>query len=167
MYVAEQRHDARLVKGERTLFALRPGSQIVSGLLVGANRGPEDVVGHVVAIQEVDRCTLLHHHDVRREHQSFLVDHRMLFGSGESFPRNRIDVDHRMALHAGDFALDITRPSRAAQRNCDYCQNRAFLLFINVSFVVVTRSAEIPHQKRNLMSRYTVLLALALRPAPS
>src|SRR5579864_5972078 len=44
VYVAEQRHDAGLVKGERPLLALGPGAEIVSGFLVGADRCPKDVV---------------------------------------------------------------------------------------------------------------------------
>ena len=46
MHVAEQRHDARLIERERTLLTLGPRAQIVSELLVAADRSPEDVVLH-------------------------------------------------------------------------------------------------------------------------
>jgi hypothetical protein len=56
VYIAEQRHDARLIEGEGPLFTLGPRPQIVSCFLVAADRSPEDIVLHIVAIQELNGC---------------------------------------------------------------------------------------------------------------
>src|SRR5579863_1355515 len=89
MDIAEHWNDARLVECEGTLFAFRPGSQIVSGLLIRADRGPKDVVLHGIAVQKFYRCALLNGHDVRRKHQSFLIHDRMVLGCGKSLSRDR------------------------------------------------------------------------------
>src|SRR6516165_1519085 len=73
MNVAQQRHNPWSIKREWPLFALWPRPQVVSFLLVAADRGPEHVVLHVVTVLELHRCSLLHDHDMRAEHQTFLV----------------------------------------------------------------------------------------------
>jgi hypothetical protein len=69
---------------------------------------------HGVAIQEVNRCALLHNHDVRHKHQSLLVHDGMVLGGGKSLTCDGIDVNHRVPFHSGNFALDVARPRRAA-----------------------------------------------------
>src|SRR5208283_898425 len=136
MYVAEQRHRAHLVEGEGTLFTLGPGSEVVSCFLVGADRSPEDVMLHTVAVQELNRCALLYGHDVRHKHQPFLVHHRVLFGSGKSFPRNGVDVNDRLTFHSSNFALDIARQRPDAQRGHRYHQYERLTLHRVFSFGV-------------------------------
>src|SRR5580700_11650011 len=126
VYVAEQRYGARLIEGKRPLFTFGPRPEIVSCFLVAADSCPENIVLHIVAIQELNGCALLYDHDVRRKHQSFLVDDRLLFGSGKRFARDGVDVNHRLALHAANFALDIASPRCAAQTNHQYRQYRQY-----------------------------------------
>src|ERR1700757_3848367 len=92
MDIAQHRHCTRLVEGEGTLLAFRPGPEVVSSLLVPADCSPKDVLGSVFAVLEVHGRTLLHHDDVRRKHQTFLIDYWVLLWSGESLARNGVDV---------------------------------------------------------------------------
>src|SRR5215469_6280572 len=94
VHVTEQRHNARLVEGERSLLALGPGTEIVSGLLVAADRRPKDVMGDVVTVEEVDGCSLLHDYDVGIKHQALLIDHGMILGSRKGLARNRVNVNY-------------------------------------------------------------------------
>src|SRR5208282_1004738 len=114
VYVAKQRDYARFIEGKGPLLTLRPRPQIVSRFLVGTNRGPENVMLHAVAIQKLNRCALLYGHDVRCEHQAFLIHHGMLFGSGERFSGDGIDIDHRVTLHSRNLALDVASPGHSA-----------------------------------------------------
>src|SRR5579863_10437832 len=54
VHIAEQRYDARFIEGKGPLFTLGPRPEIVSCFLVAADRSPEDIVLHVVAIQELN-----------------------------------------------------------------------------------------------------------------
>src|ERR1700690_750692 len=115
MHIAEQRNHAHLIEGIGTLFALGPRSEIVSCFLVAGDRSPKDVVLHVVAIQELNGCALLHRHNVRSKDESLLIHNRVLFGSGKRFARNGVDVDYRLALHSRNFSLNIAGPRCDAQ----------------------------------------------------
>src|SRR5271157_3059202 len=115
VYIAEQWYDACLVEGKGTLFTLGPRPEIVSCFLVAADRSPEDVVLHRVAVQELNRRALLYDHDVRGKDKALLIDHRVFFWSGKRFACNRLDVNHRLALHSSNFALDVAGPRPDAQ----------------------------------------------------
>src|SRR5579863_4508199 len=113
--IAEQRHDPGFIECEGTLLAFWPCPKIVRGFLVASDGRPEDVVRDIVAIKKLNGCALLHGDNVRREQESLLIYYRMLFGSGKCFARDGIDVNYRVSLHAGDFALDIAGPRSNAQ----------------------------------------------------
>src|SRR5580700_1598137 len=127
VYVAEQRNDAWLVEGKGSLFTLRPSTEIMSGFLVTANRRPEDVVLHIVAIQEINGCALLHDHEVWDKHQAFLIRYRMFFGSGKGFAGDGVDVNHRRTLAPSNFSRDVARRSRGAQSGDQNCEEECFI----------------------------------------
>ena len=52
--VAEQRDHARIIKLEGLLLSLGPCPQVVSQLLVAADRDPEDVVRYAVAVEKIN-----------------------------------------------------------------------------------------------------------------
>src|SRR6516162_5044014 len=58
--IKQQRDHAGLVKFERPPFALGPGAEIVSSLLIPANRWPENMVLHAIVVLKLDRRPLLH-----------------------------------------------------------------------------------------------------------
>src|SRR5450631_2894286 len=92
--VAKQWHYTRGIELEGLLVALGPCTEVVSVLLVAADRGPEHVVLHVVAVLEVNRRPDLNDRDVRTEHQAFLVDQRFRRGGWKCLSLNSIDVNN-------------------------------------------------------------------------
>ena len=100
MNVAEKRNRSRIIKLEGALLAFWPGAQVVSQLLVAANRGPEDIVGNRVAILEVDRSADLHDRDMGREHQALLINQRVLGWRRKSFTLDDVHINHRLARDA-------------------------------------------------------------------
>ena len=104
MHVAKQRHHPGVVELEGLLFALGPRAEVVAKLLVPADRRPEHVVLHRVAVQKLDRGALLHNHDVWRKHESFLVHDGLCRRSREGLAGDGIDIHDR--LSGGDLAFD-------------------------------------------------------------
>src|SRR5271166_4618279 len=95
VHVAQQRHHTWRTECEWPLFALRPRAQIVSVLLVAADRRPKHIVLHVVTILEFHRSSYLHDQKVWTEHQALLVHQRFLGGSRERLAGDCIHVNNR------------------------------------------------------------------------
>src|SRR5689334_6686421 len=70
MNIAKQRNDTGIVKLEGPFFSLWPSAEVVPQFLVTANGNPEDVVCHIVAVQEVNGPSLLHNKNVRLKYQA-------------------------------------------------------------------------------------------------
>jgi hypothetical protein len=65
--------------------------------------------------------------------QSFLIDDRVLFGSGKRFAGNRVDVNHRLTLHSSNFSLDIAGPRCDAQPGYQYHQYESLAFSLRFS----------------------------------
>src|SRR5580704_2691271 len=92
--VAQQWHHTRRTECEWPLFALWPCAEVVSILLVAADRRPKHIVLHVVTVLELHRSSYLHDKKVRIEDQALLVHKWFLAGSREGLAGDGVHVNN-------------------------------------------------------------------------
>src|SRR5215469_3072175 len=106
MDVAKQRRHTRLLELVGPLLPLRPGPDVMSCLLIAADRRPKHVVLLIVVVDELDGRPLLHDQDVGDKRQVLLAHDGLLRRRRKCLAGYRVYIDHGLSWRH----LSLDRP---------------------------------------------------------